>query len=83
MRPDSPRHHPPRVTAAQFTDVLQSLLTADHLDGSCCGDDVQHVLDHLADIRTFEQAGVMTVNEGLVVRLVDGAEFQVTVACSA
>ena len=32
----------------------------------------------LANIRTFREAGVLTNNKGLVVRIVD-AEFQVTI----
>jgi hypothetical protein len=32
--------------------------------------------------RTFEEAGVLTHNEGLVLRLNDGTEFQVTVVQS-
>jgi hypothetical protein len=34
------------------------------------------------DLRTFADAGVLTQNAGLVVRLDDGSEFQVTVVKS-
>jgi hypothetical protein len=34
-------------------------------------------------VSTFEEAGVMTMNRGLVVRLTNGAEFQVTIVRSA
>ena len=32
-----------------------------------------------ADVRTFEQAGVMTYDKGLVVTLPDGSEYQITI----
>ncbi len=35
-----------------------------------------------ARIRTFEQAGVMTYNKGLVISLPDGTEFQLTIVQS-
>ena len=36
-----------------------------------------------AEIRTFEQASLLTRNRGLVVRLRNGDEFQVTIVQSA
>ena len=33
-------------------------------------------------VRTFEDAGVMTYNEGLVIELPDGTEFQLTIVQS-
>ena len=35
-----------------------------------------------ARVRTFEQAGVMTYNKGLVISLPDGTEFQLTIVQS-
>ena len=35
-----------------------------------------------AGVRTFEQAGVMTHNKGLVISLPDGTEFQLTIVQS-
>ena len=35
-----------------------------------------------AGLRTFEQAGVMTYNKGLVISLPDGTEFQLTIVQS-
>lgn len=35
-----------------------------------------------AQTRTFEEAGLLTGNSGLVVQLADGSEFQVTVVRS-
>ena len=34
------------------------------------------------DIRSFEEAGILTYNKGLVVRLKDGTEFQLTIVRS-
>ena len=33
-------------------------------------------------MRTFEEAGVMTYNKGLVITLPDGSEYQVTIVQS-
>ena len=33
-------------------------------------------------VRTFEQAGVMTYNKGLVIEMPDGTEFQLTIVQS-
>ena len=33
-------------------------------------------------VRTFEQAGIMTYNKGLVISLPDGTEFQLTIVQS-
>ena len=38
--------------------------------------------DEIVEILSFEDAGVMTMNKGLVVRTADGAEFQVTIVQS-
>ena len=38
--------------------------------------------ENIARIDSFEDAGVLTNNAGLVVTLVDGSEFQVTVVRS-
>ena len=35
-----------------------------------------------ATVRTFESAGVMTYNKGLVISLPDGTEFQLTIVQS-
>ena len=35
-----------------------------------------------ANVRTFEQAGVMTYNKGLVITLPDGSEYQITIVQS-
>jgi len=40
------------------------------------------VLDDIENVSTFEEAGVLTNNAGLVVRLGDGSKFQVTIVQS-
>jgi len=39
-------------------------------------------IEEIRSIRTFEDAGVMTYNKGLVIRYDDGTEFQVTIVQS-
>lgn len=38
--------------------------------------------DGVANVSTFEEAGVLTMNAGLVVRMDDGSEFQLTIVRS-
>jgi hypothetical protein len=38
--------------------------------------------DGIANVTTFEEAGVLTMNAGLVVTLDDGSEYQITVVRS-
>jgi actin-like ATPase involved in cell morphogenesis len=35
-----------------------------------------------AEVRTFEEAGVMTMNQGVEVRMSDGSVFQITVVAA-
>lgn len=35
--------------------------------------------DEINDVRTFEDAGVLTRDAGLIINLPDGSEFQVTI----
>ena len=35
-----------------------------------------------AEVRTFQQVGIMTYNKGLVISLPDGTEFQLTIVQS-
>jgi hypothetical protein len=38
---------------------------------------------HVSDVRTFHDAGVLTLNRGLVVKTADGHKYQITVVdCS-
>jgi hypothetical protein len=36
----------------------------------------------VSEVRSFEEAGVLTYNRGVVVRLADGSEFQLTIVRS-
>jgi hypothetical protein len=38
-----------------------------------------YAVEGVSRVRTFEAAGVMTADEGLVVSMDDGSEFQVTI----
>ena len=40
-------------------------------------------LMNVRDMRTFEEAGVLTRNAGLVIRMTDGTEWQVTIVQSS
>jgi len=42
----------------------------------------EEIVPEVASVRTFEEAGVLTGNRGVVVRCTDGAEFQVTIVQS-
>lgn len=60
------------MTSREFTEHVQALLELD--DGYD---------DELVDCAwTFAESGVMTQNDGLVVRMSDGSEFQVTIVQS-
>jgi len=41
--------------------------------------DEEEGTSNIEDIRTFQEAGLLTTNEGLVIRLDNGDEFQITV----
>lgn len=50
-------------------------------------DKVQQAVEYwmeedLQSVETFEEAGVLTGNKGLVLRMADGSEFQVTLVQS-
>lgn len=68
---------------SNLRDLLASLqyMDKDNHEEVCqalCLDDVLEV----EDATTFENAGVMTSNKGVVVTLPDGSQFQVTVVKS-
>ena len=56
------------------TVVEETLLML--LSGEC---DVEDTALESCRVRTFEDAGVLTYNRGVVIRLPDGSEFQVTI----
>ena len=55
-----------------FTEDLQALVSNEYGDLPCL----------VQEVSTFAEAGVMTRNAGLVFRMYDGSEFQVTVVRS-
>ena len=64
---------------AQFTeetlqDGLRELITEGYDSSEICWENLR--------VRTFEDAGVMTYNKGLVIELPDGTEFQLTIVQS-
>lgn len=59
----------PQMTESEMREVLEDALYESH-------DDVQRTVP-------FAEVGLLTGNEGLVVRCADGSEFQVTVVKSA
>ena len=60
------------MTEQDFRDVLSEALTL-YMD-----DD----LSTIQNVRTFQDCGLLTVNEGLVVSCRDGSEFHVTIVRS-
>jgi len=63
----------------EFCEALRFLLGSDEaldvFQDECEGAEVR-------TIDSFEESGLMTRNEGLVVRMMDGSEFQLTVVRS-
>ncbi len=39
-------------------------------------------MPHVKDVCTFEEAGILTNNNGVVIEMVDGTEFQITIVQS-
>lgn len=65
------------MSAHYFEEALLNALrdqnvAADHFEGP----------KNIARVATFEQRGVLTRNNGLVVTLADGSEYQVTIVQS-
>ena len=56
------------ITESSLTELLADLLTSE-TDSSDC----------VARVTTYEEAGVFTNDAGLVVRMTDGKEFQITI----
>ena len=65
------------ITEQEFTQVL-----ADALDFFVRKEEDEPYYDEVlfdAAIRTFSETGLLTTDKGLVIRLADGSEFQLTV----
>lgn len=80
-----PREDPPggcvaaNMNAARLADVIKGLIESfDDCGADALGD---CALDG-ANVGTFEVAGVMTDDAGLIITLHDGSEFQITVVQS-
>ena len=61
------------LTEKELQDNLQALLMGERIDCT---------LLEGTSARSFEDSGVMTYNKGLVVRTLDGSEFQLTIVKS-
>lgn len=55
------------MDAKEFQDILYSILLEDE------------VYEVIKSIRNFQDAGFLTNDKGLVIKLKDGSEFQVTI----
>lgn len=47
------------------------------------GEDGEPIIEALASATSFEDAGIMTRDRGVVFRMKDGSEFQITIVRSA
>ena len=65
---------------ARLRDLLESLIYA--TEGGDYPPDLPEEFRELAGVSTFADAGVMTHNRGLVVRMADDSEFQITIVQS-
>lgn len=62
-----------RMTEKELAEILRERLEGYSEDGLAYPIDI---------VKTFEETGLLTSNEGVVVRLTNGEEFQVTVVQS-
>ena len=61
-------------TEKALQDGLRELITEGYDSMDICWENLR--------VQTYEQAGVMTYNKGLVISLPDGSEFQLTIVQS-
>ena len=61
------------ITIAEILETIQTALW-NEVDDPCMDGD-----NRIALIESYESAGVLTMDEGLLVRTEDGVEFQITV----
>ena len=54
----------------------------DVIEEALCDWDDNNTNGQIANIENFKKAGVLTMNKGVVISLVDGSEFQVTIVQS-
>ena len=69
---------------AQTLEYALAALLEDAVDGLNADADIQPPAELAAidSIRTFEDVGIMTTNKGLVIRMKDLSEFQMTIVQS-
>ena len=73
------------MNETDFQNALQNLLNAAaSINGESDGGDLEAEAEPFEGCRVvgYEEAGVLTRNAGLVVRMADGSEFQVTIVQS-
>lgn len=78
-----------RMTEATFEAAIAEKLDYEELYGEAVAEnddtgeeEAQTAEAKVSRIRTYADAGMLTMNRGLVVRLDDGTEFQVTIVQS-
>ena len=71
------------MTEQTMQDAL-NILIADMMLCIDTGDNIEppEEMESLESVQTFEEAGVLTNNKGLVIRMKDHREFQVTIVQS-
>lgn len=67
------------MTSDTFSNLLAA--TLDVNAGACAyiGDDPEILQENIQDIQDFKSAGILTNNDGLVITLRDGSQFQVSI----
>jgi hypothetical protein len=69
------------MTEQGFANCLQAILDG-AIDGAASAVNEAFDPDGIQGVATYRDAGVMTMNNGLVVTMDDGTEFQLTVVRS-
>ena len=68
------RHQDPIITDEIVEEALDGILSGEW--------DTENSALEGSRVKTFQQAGVMTYNKGLVITLPDGTEYQLTIVRS-
>jgi hypothetical protein len=71
-------HELSQALAGLLADV--AVMDTDDLARAGLSNEVESFID--SDVRSFESCGLMTSNEGVVIALADGTEFQLTIVRS-
>ena len=69
------------TTDHKLQDAIKMLLD-DLVDHGFEDFDPPEILENIADVQTYEEAGVLTTNAGVVIRMADGTEWQVNIVRS-